>query len=211
MSYFGDDGLDQVCRIFFDILGKWATGESEKHLLAVIDCVNGINRILPSLILQDEKRFCETNEFLIEALLLKRPVLWKAACFCIFGLMKSAVQSSMRLDRFTQHFVVIMDGIINLPITEKELMDPTAKCIFLMKKMECEVVDKVLALIIDAFEPEYRERVRDLMKFLGGSFEGLDWSTSFHDSVESFQIEIQKYSVELSNIDQFAPIFTRKA
>jgi hypothetical protein len=52
------------------------------------------------------------------------------------------------------------------------------------------VVDKILGLIIDAFEVEYRGRVRELMKFLEGDFEGMEWSTSFHDSVESFQIEI---------------------
>jgi hypothetical protein len=210
MAHFGDDSFDRMCEIFFGILANWATGETEKHVVRVISCLCGINQITPSAILLNEKRFCDTSEFLIECLLAKSAVLWKAACSCLWEVMKSAAELNVSLSRFMQHFIVIMDGLINMPFGEKELREATGRCVFALKKWEGDLVEKVLLAIIDAFEGRYREQVRELMSFLGGSYENSECTTGFQAEIEKFQIEIQKYSVELANIEGFAPIFRRQ-
>ena len=211
MKMYGDDSFDVTCNIFFDLLGTWVTGETEKHMACAIDAIAALNRIREDLILSDERRLGSVCECLIDALLCRRNTLWVAACECLGGLMKSALNGKLSLTKFFQHFIVIIEGLIYMPLDDTNTRNSTKLILFLMIKYELQAVEKFFGDVVSAYEPKYRELVQPVFAKLikAVNVERTEPEREFVSRIQEFQLEMQSYLIYISNMPAFAPIFKR--
>jgi hypothetical protein len=212
MQLFGDDSFAVMHKLFFDILERWGSGETGKHMMALLDCVSSIHGILPPVILANERNFAVTCEILAECLLLKDERIWISACNCVEGLMRSSVNAKQSVRPFLQHFIIIFDGFINLGTEERSLREPAVRVIFAMQKCEPEAVHRIYGEILDFFEARYQPHVRELFDGLIVGANGLEECGGAFQSIgEGFRVEFRKFPTQLADIQPFTPYFTRRA
>lgn len=214
MKMYGDDSFDVTCEIFFDILRNWVIGENAKWMSHAIDAVAALNEILPEVVFGDEARIGSVCECLIDAMLRRIPRLWVDACVCLGKLMASAIIGHVPLKKFFQHFIVVIDGLIHMPLDgtdDKEMRNSTKQILFFMVKYELPAVEKFFEEVVNAYEPKYRDLVRPVFAKLIKSVnvERSEPDKALVSHIEAFQVEMQSYLIYVSNIPVFAPIFTR--
>jgi hypothetical protein len=207
MQLYDDKSLEFIHSIFFSLLESWARGESGKRLIWTVQMLTALASISPAIVISDQRHFSAAAQFLLDALLADRADAWVAGREPVAALIKAAVGLDVPARDFLQHFVAVIDVLINRPM-DRSFRHPASEIMFLMRNYGQEDVSRVMVVVIRAFEEKCRDGVRKVAwPAFGEPLNGDVVTSQFQNAVDIFRTGTQRYRIQLASIELFAPIF----
>ena len=190
MKYYGDNSLELIIKLFFDILKIELEFNNEKIIIKLISIIKKIIKLYPILVLVDENYLILILGFLKQVFLQKNKDTYEKSWNCLkllFINMKDKQEGLNNLPLYQSLFVIILDNIIN---SNNNFVYGSGEIISYYYILDKDFCHKIFNCILNTYDNSFKDKILNIFEnFLNN----INLNEDFKKLINNFRKEMKKY------------------